>query len=89
VTVTPNVSADGRVENFLADDANGDIRYRVIATRNGLPRNIQLAPDAVTEARPILDQAERHPRSCEIEPSLGPADHGRPGEHSSRASNSR
>jgi hypothetical protein len=45
VTVTPIVSADGHVENFLADDANRDIRYLVIATRNRLPReHIQLAP---------------------------------------------
>jgi len=37
VTLTPIVSADGYVENFLADDANRDIRYLVIATRNRLP----------------------------------------------------
>jgi hypothetical protein len=50
VTLTPIVSADGYVENFLADDANRDIRYLVIATRNRLPsRHVQPAPYAVTE----------------------------------------
>jgi hypothetical protein len=50
VTVTPNVSADGHVENFRADDASRDIRYLVIATRNWLPReHIQFAPDGVPE----------------------------------------
>ena len=40
----------GHVENFLADDANWDIRYLVIATRNWWPgKIIQLAPYAVTD----------------------------------------
>jgi hypothetical protein len=73
VTLTPIVSADGYVENFLADDANRDIRYLVIATRKRLPsRHVQPAPYAVTEID-WLDhrhQAERHPRSGEIEPGL-------------------
>ena len=38
----------GHVENFLADDANWDIRYLVVATRIWWPgEHIQLAPDAV------------------------------------------
>jgi len=38
----------GHVENFLADDANWDIRYLVVATRNWWPgKHIQLAPYAV------------------------------------------
>ncbi len=46
----------GHVENFLADDANWDIRYLVIATRNWLPgKHVQLAPYAVRE----IDWAER------------------------------
>jgi hypothetical protein len=50
VTLRPIVSADGYVENFLADDANRDIRYLVIATRKRLPsRHVQPAPYAVTE----------------------------------------
>jgi hypothetical protein len=75
VTLTPIVSADDYVENFLADDANRDIRYLVIATRNRLPsRHVQPAPYAVTEID-WLDhrhQAERYPRSGEIEPGLCP-----------------
>ena len=40
----------GHVENFLADDANWDIRYLVIATRNWWPgKHVQLAPFAVME----------------------------------------
>jgi hypothetical protein len=40
----------GHVEHLLADDANWDIRYLVIATRNWLPgKHVQLAPYAVTE----------------------------------------
>ena len=40
----------GHVENFLADDANWDIRYPVIATRNWWPgKHVQLAPFAVME----------------------------------------
>jgi hypothetical protein len=39
----------GHVENLLADDANWDIRYLVIATRSWWPGKIvQLAPYAVT-----------------------------------------
>src|SRR5208282_5526669 len=35
----------GHVENILADDANWDIRYLIIATRNWLPgKLVQLAP---------------------------------------------
>jgi PRC-barrel domain len=40
----------GHVENLLADDANWDIRYLVIATRSWWPGKIvQLAPYAVTD----------------------------------------
>ena len=40
----------GRVENFLADDANWDMRYLVIATRNWWPgKHVQLAPYSVKE----------------------------------------
>jgi hypothetical protein len=40
----------GHVENLLADDANWDIRYLVIATRNWWPGKIvQLSPYAVKE----------------------------------------
>jgi hypothetical protein len=40
----------GHVENLLADDANWDIRYLVIATRNWWPgKVVQLAPYAVNE----------------------------------------
>ena len=40
----------GHVENFLADDANWDIRYLVIATRNWWPgKHVRLAPYAVKE----------------------------------------
>jgi hypothetical protein len=40
----------GHVENFLADDANWDIRYLVIATRNWWPGKIvQLSPYAVKD----------------------------------------
>ena len=40
----------GHVENFLADDANWDIRYLVIATRDWWPgKHVQLAPYAVKE----------------------------------------
>jgi hypothetical protein len=40
----------GHVENFVADDANWDIRYLVIATRNWWPgKHVQLAPYAVKE----------------------------------------
>ncbi len=40
----------GHVEHFLADDADWDIRYLVIATRNWLPgKHVQLAPYAVTK----------------------------------------
>ncbi len=40
----------GHIENFLADDANWDIRYLVIATRNWWPgKHVQLAPYAVTK----------------------------------------
>jgi hypothetical protein len=40
----------GHVENFLADDANWDIRYLVIATRNWWPgKHVQLAPYAVKQ----------------------------------------
>ncbi len=46
----------GHVENFLADDANWDIRYLVVATRNWLPgKHVQLAPYAVR----AIDWAER------------------------------
>ena len=47
----------GHVEHFLADDANWDIRYLVIATRNWWPgKHVQLAPYAVKD----IDWAERH-----------------------------
>jgi hypothetical protein len=40
----------GHVENFLADDANWDIRYLVIATRDWWPgKHVRLAPYAVKE----------------------------------------
>ena len=40
----------GHVENLLADDANWDIRYFVIATRSWWPgKVVQLAPYAVTD----------------------------------------
>ena len=40
----------GHVENFLADDANWDIRYLVIATRKWWPgKHVQLAPYAVNK----------------------------------------
>lgn len=40
----------GHVENLLADDANWDIRYLVVATRNWLPgRIVQLSPYAVKD----------------------------------------
>ncbi len=40
----------GHVENVLADDANWDIRYLVIATRNWWPgKVVQLAPYAVKD----------------------------------------
>ncbi len=40
----------GHVENFLADDANWDIRYLVVATRSWWPGKIvRLAPYAVTD----------------------------------------
>ena len=46
----------GHVENILADDANWDIRYLIIATRNWLPgKLVQLAPYAVT----AIDWPER------------------------------
>jgi hypothetical protein len=46
----------GRVEHLLADDANWDIRYLVIATRNWLPgKHVRIAPFAVTE----IDWRER------------------------------
>ena len=39
----------GPVENILADNANWDIRYLVVATRHWLPgKLVQLAPYAVT-----------------------------------------
>jgi hypothetical protein len=69
VTVTPIVSADGHVENFRADDANRDIRYPIIATRNRLAReHIQFAPDGVTEIDWLESsyQAERDPRSFPV-----------------------
>ena len=47
----------GHVANFLADDANWDIRYLVIATHNWWPgKHVQLAPHAVH----TIDWAERH-----------------------------
>jgi hypothetical protein len=47
----------GHVENFLADDANWDIRYLVIATRDWWPgKHVQLAPYAVKE----IDWFEHH-----------------------------
>ena len=40
----------GHVENLLADDANWDIRYLVIATRNWWPgKVVQLSPYAVKD----------------------------------------
>jgi hypothetical protein len=40
----------GHVENFLADDANWDIRYLVVATRDWWPgKRVQLAPYAVKD----------------------------------------
>ncbi len=46
----------GHVENILADDANWDIRYLLIATRNWLPgKHVQIAPYAVTD----IDWPER------------------------------
>lgn len=46
----------GHIENLLGDDANWDIRYLVIATRNWLPgKHVQMAPFAVTG----VDAAER------------------------------
>jgi hypothetical protein len=40
----------GHVENLLADDMNGEIRYLVIATRNWWPgKVVQLAPYAVKD----------------------------------------
>ena len=47
----------GHVENFLVDDANWDIRYLLIATRDWWPgKNVKLAPYAVKD----IDWAERH-----------------------------
>lgn len=46
----------GHIDNFLADDANWDIRYLVVGTRNWWPgKLVQLAPYAVTD----LDWLER------------------------------
>lgn len=46
----------GPVENILADDANWDIRYLVVATRHWLPgKLVELAPYAVTG----IDWSER------------------------------
>ena len=42
--------AIGHIENFLADDANWDIRYLIIDTRNWWPgRHVLIAPYAVRE----------------------------------------
>jgi hypothetical protein len=47
----------GHVENFFADDANWDIRYLVIATRNWWPgKHVQLAPYAVKD----IDWSNHH-----------------------------
>ena len=66
----------GHVENVLADDANWEIRYLVIATRNWWPGKIvQLAPYAVKD----IDWFGQHinmnvtPRSGEVGTRLGPA----------------
>jgi hypothetical protein len=43
----------GHVENVLVDDANWDIRYLVIATRNWLPgKEVQIAPFAASKVDP-------------------------------------
>ena len=65
----------GHVENFLADDANWDIRYLVVATRNWLPGR-------ACPARPLRRQGhrlgrtphrrQRHARTSKIESGLGP-----------------
>ena len=70
----------GHVENLLADDANWEVRYLVIATRNWWPGKIvQLSPYAVKDHRLAgrTGQYERHPRSGEVRSRLGPAGHDR------------
>ena len=69
----------GHVENFLADDANWDIRYLVIATRDWWPgKHVQLAPYAVKEIDWSEDRINVNVTrdQVKIKPDLGPAGYG-------------
>ena len=66
----------GHVENVLADDANWEIRYLIIATRNWWPGKIvQLAPYAVKDIDWFGQRINMNvtSRSGEVGAGLGPA----------------
>ena len=77
VTLTPIVSADGYVENFLADDANRDIHY----CQAGVSARRAACGDGRSTGS-IIASSRADPRSREIEPSLRRADHGGPVQYS-------